>query len=68
MRTEFGMVAHPLLVPWQMFHQLMVLLTTLQSLAAVNGAGKGVAGLLFNDAVSTVVVFNFEFDNDIVTF
>ena len=59
MRIEFGMVAHPLLVLWQIFHQLMVLLTTLHSVTAVNGAGKGVAGLLFNDAVSTVVVFNF---------
>jgi hypothetical protein len=39
-----------------------------RKVTAVNGAVKGVAGLLFNDAVSTVVVFNFEFDDDIVTF
>ena len=37
-------------------------------MTAVIGAGRGVAGLLFNDAVSTVVVFNFEFDDGIVTF
>jgi hypothetical protein len=46
----------------------MVLLASFQSLTAVNSAGKGVAGLLLNDAVSTVVVFNFEFDDGIVTF
>jgi len=46
----------------------MVLLATHQSLTSFNGAGKGVAELLFNDADSTVVVFNFEFDDDIVTF
>jgi hypothetical protein len=45
-----------------------VQLATLRSPTSLIGAGKGVAELLFNDAVSTVGVFNFEFVYRIVAF